>query len=380
MKAVHFGAGNIGRGFIGAVLQDAGFFVTFADVNQPLIDLMLAAGEYRLTVLTEQQTTRRYSNFTALHSVNQFDALVQAISVADLVTASVGANLLPKLAGAIAAGIKARGSREPLLVMACENAINATDILESAIAEQGELDYEKVIFANTAVDRIVPMQPEGSAPHVFVEEFCEWVIDSSRMSDSLISIPGAVFVKELAPFIERKLFTVNTAHLTIAYLGQLAGYQTIAQSLCDSNVFEMTRAVLDETSRVLIERHHFDTEQHEAYVLKTLARLGNPVIDDQVIRVGRQPLRKLSRNERLIGPAAYSAELGHEPKAILKVVLAALLFRDDSDSEVLELTEIIATHNVSDCVVKICGIDTSHPLYPNLLEVFSMHKSALNRA
>ncbi len=380
MKAVHFGAGNIGRGFIGAVLQDAGFFVTFADVNQSLIDSLLSAGEYRLTVLTEQQTTKHYSDFTALHSVNQFDDLVRAISEADLVTASVGANLLPRLASAIAAGIRARARRDPLLVMACENAINATDILESAIKEQGQLDYEKVLFANTAVDRIVPMQPEGSAPDVFVEEFCEWVIDSSRISDSTIKIPGAVFVKDLAPFIERKLFTVNTAHLTIAYLGQLAGYRNISESLGDPKVFETTRRVLDETSRVLVDRHQFDPKKHAAYVANTLERLGNPVIDDQVARVGRQPLRKLSRNERLVGPAAYSAELGHEPKAILEVVFAALLFRDDGDSEVLELAEIIETQSVADCVAKICGINPSHPLYPNLLEVFSMHKSALNRA
>jgi mannitol-1-phosphate 5-dehydrogenase len=131
---------------------------------------------------------------------------------------------------------------------------------------------------------------------------------------------------------------------------------------------------------VLVERHQFDPKKHEAYVANTLERLGNPVIDDQVARVGRQPLRKLSRNERLVGPAAYFAELGQEPKAILEVVFAALLFRDDGDSEVLELAEIIETQSVADCVAKICGIDPSHPLYPSLLEVFSLHKSALNRA
>ena len=53
MRAIHFGAGNIGRGFIGAVLQDAGYFVTFADVNQDLIDKLRSSDGYDLVELGE---------------------------------------------------------------------------------------------------------------------------------------------------------------------------------------------------------------------------------------------------------------------------------------------------------------------------------------
>ena len=46
MKAVHFGAGNIGRGFVGLLLHEAGYEVVFSDVAAPLVDAINAASEY----------------------------------------------------------------------------------------------------------------------------------------------------------------------------------------------------------------------------------------------------------------------------------------------------------------------------------------------
>ena len=373
MKAVHFGAGNIGRGFIGAVLQDAGFHVTFADVNQEILDALLQAGHYQLTELDSEAKTRTYSNFSALHSIDQLDELVAAIANADVVTASVGASILPRLASTIRAGIEHRTLGSPLVVMACENAVNATDILEKSI---GISDSNKVIYCNTAVDRIVPMQKPGSEPDVSVEPFSEWVIDETNLVGISLNIPGAKFVPDLMPFIERKLFTVNTGHLTVAYLGQLAGHPSISIALSDPHVLLYTQRVLAETSLVLIAKHGFDPEEHSKYVKKTLSRLSNPAIDDSVERVGRQPLRKLSRNERLIGPAAFLAEKGTLPVSLLGVVGAALRFESESDPEVTELHELLARLNSQEFVEQVCGISPSHALFDSLVSVVSHHDEA----
>ena len=376
--AVHFGAGNIGRGFIGAVLQDAGYFVVFADVNPTLIGALNERGNYSITELGGGATKKTYSNYRALNSVEQRSELIGQLSKAEIITASVGANILPLIAPVIAEGLSARTLASPAVVMACENAINATDILKSEIRTVSNLD-EVALFANTAVDRIVPIQTDGSEPDVAVEAFCEWVIDASNLSKVKLDIPAATFVDRLEPFIERKLFTVNTAHLSAAYLGQQAGHTTVVQALNDPVVMKKTQAVIGETSKVLINKHNFDPSAHSRYVKKTMKRIASPAIDDQVERVGRDPIRKLSRFERLIGPAAQYAESFGKPEKLLSVVSAALAFENDDDPEVARLQLLLTSLSSSEFAIEVCGISPSHLLSDYLVETIDNHKRQVAR-
>ncbi len=150
----------------------------------------------------------------------------------------------------------------PLQVMACENAINATDILRDAIVELAGDDWPELsgraVFANTAVDRIVPGQPEGGGVDVTVEPFYEWAIERPPFGDDPPSIPGAHFVDDLEPYIERKLFTVNTGHATTAYFGALAGVEKISDALAEPTIAAQVEAVLEETSALLVAKHELD--------------------------------------------------------------------------------------------------------------------------
>ena len=378
MRAVHFGAGNIGRGFIGAVLQDAGYFVTFADVNQELIEKMRSSDGYSLIELDETEKRTHYKNFEILNSTADEVALITAIGEADVITASVGTNVLPFIAPAIARGINARPNGVPLVIMACENAINATDILSEKILQSLDKIPNNIFFANTAVDRIVPMQPADTEPDVVAESFCEWVIDTSGLGGIDLKIPAATMVKDLQPFIERKLYTVNTAHLTIAYLGQRNGHSTIAASLTDPIVRDVVARVMEETSMVLVTKHGFDANEHAKYVRKTLLRLANPALDDQVERVGRQPLRKLSRFERLIGPAALLTELNESPVALLEVVEAALAFTNHNDSEVELLEAKLGSLSPAEFASEVCGISHDHRLADALEQAIAKHQGTLS--
>ena len=373
--AVHFGAGNIGRGFIGALLQDAGYHVVFADVNQELIDSMKALGSYTLTELAAVPTQKVYTNFQVLNSVTESQALTELISQAEIVTASVGANVLNRIAPVIEAGLKARTLDTKLVVMACENALGASEIIKAAMSDQG-LAKKRAIFCNTAVDRIVPLQVEHSEPDVAVEPFSEWIIDSGPLEGRQLNLPGATFVENLDPFIERKLYTVNTAHLAVALVGQQFGHETIIEAMADAEVMPKVLAAIEETSAALIHKHGFDPQSHSLYVQKTLARLSNPAIDDEIVRVGRDPIRKLSRFERLIGPAAYHAEQLGEPFALLEVIDAALSFQARGDAEAARLQMLLATLGSSQFVFDVCGISVGHALHEPLVELVDLHKSS----
>jgi len=375
MKAIHFGAGNIGRGFVGLLLHDAGYEVVFADVNASLIDALTAATTYSVHEAGEESTTRVVDNFRAINSATDEAALIQEIATADIVTTAVGPTVLRFVAPVIAAGLAARdASLPPLAVMACENAINATDVLaEQVWANVAEGDRAaiaaRVAFANTAVDRIVPGQADGSGIDVTVEAFYEWVIERGAFNGAVPVIPGATFVDNLAPYIERKLFTVNTGHATVAYLGSVAGVTKISDALLVPEVLDGARRVLEETSALLVSKHGLDADAQRAYREKILVRFKNPALPDTVQRVGRQPLRKLSRHERFIGPAAEIAERGTRPTALLEAVGAALRFDVADDEQSVELQARLRSFTAADFVTEACGLDATHPLFSDVVTV-----------
>jgi len=382
VKAVHFGAGNIGRGFVGLLLHDAGYEVVFADVADALITELAAADSYEVHEVGENPAVRTVNNFRALNSGTQEADVVAEIATADIVTTAVGPHILKFVAPVIAKGIAARAAGlAPLQVMACENAINATDILKSEITAQwdpaaGSLG-DAAVFANTAVDRIVPNQEAGQGLDVTVEPFYEWVIDRTPFAGQEPVIPGATFVDDLAPYIERKLFTVNTGHASAAYFGFEAGLAKISEAMADQDVAADVRAVLDETKELLVAKHGFNREEQEAYVQKILGRFSNPHLPDTVNRVGRAPLRKLSRHERFIGPAAELAERGIVPEALLGAIAAALRFNDPADAEAVELAQILNSSTPEDATTRITGLDADHPLFPAVCALVEEAKAAV---
>jgi mannitol-1-phosphate 5-dehydrogenase len=372
MTAVHFGAGNIGRGFIGLALHQAGHHVTFVDVDEALIAALRVAESYRVIETGTEGRVHTVTDFSGINSRTDPDAVVSAIATATIVTTAVGPRILEFVAPLIARGLAARSDRNPLAVMACENAIGATDTLRGIVAEHASPDLlARAQFANTAVDRIIPLQAGDAGLDVTVEDFSEWVVDRTPFGDTPPRLSGAHFVDDLAPYIDRKLFTVNTGHASIAYLGLRAGFGRVAEALADERVSSAVDAVLAETARMLITRHGGDPAEQQQYVARTLERFRNPELNDELTRVGRQPIRKLSRHERLIAPAAALAESGVVPDALLSVIEAALYFDEPGDAESVELQRLRATATADDIATNLCGIESEHPLRPALVTAIS---------
>lgn len=377
MKAVHFGAGNIGRGFVGLLLHEAGYEVVFADVNAELIDALAAADSYEVHLVGEESETKTVTGFRAINSATAEDALVAEIATADVVTTAVGPRILRFVAPVIARGLAARASDAPrLAVMACENAIGATDLLAAelmdGLPDDGTREElaARAVFANTAVDRIVPAQAPDAGIDVTVETFYEWVVDRSPFNGNVPPIPGAHFVDSLGPYIERKLFTVNTGHATVAYNGFLAGATIISEAIGIPAVLEATEAALAETSAALSAKHGLDPEELAAYRAKILNRFRNPYLVDEVTRVGREPLRKLGRNDRFVGPAAdYVQYVGGVPSALLAAIGAALRFDVPEDTQSAELQQLLQRANPEDIVDEVMGVERGEALFEPLVEV-----------
>ncbi|MGX1738285.1 mannitol-1-phosphate 5-dehydrogenase [Corynebacterium flavescens] len=381
MKALHFGAGNIGRGFVGILLREAGYELVFADVSAPLIDALNEYDSYTVHEVGHDARDVTVTGFSGVNSATDLEGLYREIGEADIITTAVGPNVLRIIAPTIAQGLERRAAagKGKVAIMACENAINATDGLAAGIREAYPQADEIAFFANTAVDRIVPNQEhrEGAeALDVTVETYHEWAVEVAPFGENVPEIPGITWVEDLAPYITRKLFTVNTGHAATAYFGNVAGITKIADALADRDVQAKVAAVLAETKQLIVEKFNFDPKVQQAYVDKILTRFQNPDLPDTTVRVGRAPLRKISRHERFIGPAAELAEKGYEATALVGAVSAALAFDVPEDAESVELQKKLAAargdRSATDALAtELTGIASDHPLFPALSQAFA---------
>lgn len=377
MLAIHFGAGNIGRGFIGQLLHQAGYKVCFVDVNDELVDEINKRQEYTIILASEEQTTFPVNNVVALNSKDE-TAVAEAIAAADLVTTAVGPNILKFIAPVIAKGISRRllKGNKPLNIIACENMIGGSTSLKSFVYEKLTVEEQQqaaamVGFPDAAVDRIVPLQKHDDKLLVMVEPFYEWVVNKSQVIGEIPQVEGISYVNELEPFIERKLFTVNTGHATVAYLGYQMQLESIDKAIKHPYVLDITRKVLYETGALLVAKHKFDKEKHEEYINKIIKRFQNYYITDEVTRVGRSPIRKLSPKDRLVGPALQALKYDINPWALSLVIASALLFDYSEDPEAVEIQSYKQENGLEETIIKYTGITTDVPLFKMIVEQYN---------
>lgn len=370
MNALHFGAGNIGRGFIGLLLAQNGFQVTFADVSEVLIDAIKKEGKYRVILADESHEAVPVEGVFGINSAKEPDALKEAVLKADLITTAVGVNIVPHIGRSLLEGIKERLHQEkvtPFSIIACENAVGATKVLKEALYE-GLSEDEKTLaemyigFPNSAVDRIVPMQKNENPLDVQVEPFFEWVVEEDAVKGELRSLEGVHYVKDLTPYIERKLFTVNTGHAATAYFGLLKGHETVLQAMKDEEVVTAVRGVLKETSAYIVKSYGFDEKEHQAYVEKILSRFENPYISDDLTRVARSPIRKISPSDRFMKPAMGLISLGLEPKDLARAIAALLLYINEEDPEAVVLQKDLKELGLSEVLLKYAGLSEEDTL------------------
>ncbi len=365
MKALHFGAGNIGRGFIGKLLSDAGIEVTFADVNETVVNALIERNTYPVNIVGEECVVEMVNNVTAVHSAT--DAVIDYIAESDLVTTAVGPTVLNIIAKPIAQGIAKRAATNntlPLNIIAAENMVRGTSQLKETVFKHLSEDLKafaetNVGFVDSAVDRIVPPAEKGETDPlaVTVETFSEWIVDQTQFKGDIPNIPGMECTNNLMAFVERKLFTLNTGHLIAAYQGMFAGYETIKEAIEDNAIRAEVTAAMEESGAVLIKRYGFDPQAHAAYIQKILSRFANPYLRDEVERVGRQPIRKLGPQERLIKPLNGTLEYGLPNQHLLNGVAAACCYRNPDDPQAVELQAMLAQKGFAETLAYYSGLN-----------------------
>lgn len=361
--AIQFGGGNIGRGFIGMLLSQAGYKVVFGDVVDAVINRLNQDGEYTVHIMDTELEDVKISNVCGVDTKGTDIVPVIADPETEVMTTAVGLRILKIIAPNVAKGIalrKANGVTVPLNIIACENAIRGTSQLKAHVYdllsdEEKAWADEYIGFADCAVDRIVPPVRSENPIDVVVEKYCEWDVEKTGLKGELC-IPGMTLVDNLMAYLQRKLFTLNTAHCMTAYLGCLAGKKTIDEAIADEKIYDIVHAAMQQSGDGLIQEFGFDKDTHYAYIEKIIKRFKNVYLKDDVARVGREPLRKLSATDRLVSPMTTAMKYGLPVDKLVIGIGAALRYNNPEDPQSVELQAKIAEKGVVAAFSEVSGV------------------------
>ena len=373
-KAIMYGGGNIGRGFIGKVFADSGYEVVFLDIMQSLIDEMNRRGEYNVRIVSNAETVD--TTVKPVRAVNaSTEQAIDEIVTCDIMATAVGVNILPKIAPVIARGVVARmeKSGKPLDIILCENQLEADILMRGWIYEcltdaQKAWADQNLGLIEASIGRMVPpLTPEMRAQDpllICVEPYCELPVDKDAFKGEIPELVGLIPYSPFEFYIKRKLFLHNGGHAVCAYLGNLKGYDYIWEAIGDPEIYEAAKAAMNVSAQALIRKFGEGIRENvENNVVDLLFRFQNRALKDTVSRVGADPVRKLRRNDRIVGAALFAMEQGIDPAPVIKGIVAGLKFDREGDPTAPEIQKALKEQGIEYVIEKYMGLAKEEPLF-----------------
>ncbi len=378
MKAVMYGGGNIGRGFIGALFSASGYNVTFIDVADAVVSELREKKSYPLRYVSgDTHEDVLIKNVTAVNG-NDAEAASDAIAECDIMATAVGARILKFIVPNIVAGLRKRwaSGAGPLNIIICENLMDANLVLEGMIKEN-LTDAERIKFDETvglveaSIGRMVPIQTDemkdGEPLRVCVEKYGFLPVDKSAFKGEIPSICGMIPFSPFDFYIKRKLYIHNMGHAVCAYLGDILGLEYIYEAIDNPEIRLISENAMLESAEALSKKYSVDLSLIQSHITDLLFRFTNAALRDTCKRVGGDPARKLSPSDRLIGSASLALDMGITP-AYIAVGAAAGLKRYINETESPEQTEATAARVLSE----ISALEPSSKLSKLILTYYTM--------
>lgn len=360
-----YGAGNIGRGFIGQLFSDNGYKVGFIDINEEVIERLNKDGQYPIEVVSSEET--QYYAVKNVYGINgkNIDSVAQEIASADMMATAIGVNVLKFIAKPIAEGLKRRFCRnaKPFNIIICENLIGADAYLKGLIKEQipeysAQID-EQIGFVEASIGRMVPVMTEdkkqGNPLRVCVEPYNVLPVDKDAFKGEIPDFKNLYPYSPFNLFIERKLFMHNMSHATCAYLGYLKNYEYIYQAINDYDVKYVVYKALIQSALAVATENDVGVKDLLLHADNLLYRFTNTALMDTVERVGKDTIRKLSENDRLVGAINLAEKHGLNCSFLCLAVAAAMLFKAKLDEKSVEIYNYTKENGARKTLAKYCN-------------------------
>jgi mannitol-1-phosphate 5-dehydrogenase len=386
-EAIIFGAGNIGRGFIGQLFSESGYSVTFVDIDQPLLDALNARGCYPIHLVTNDKTEQvTIGPARALHSGDR-EAVMAAVARASIGATAVGARVLPFIAPLVAGGMARRaelGVAEPLNLIVCENLKGAAAVFRSMVGEHlppGVEPYARghLGLVDTVIGRMVPpptpdMRQQDPAL-ILVEPYKELPVDRQGFLGEIPAISGMLPCDNFPAYTARKLYIHNCGHACLAYQGFQQGYLFGYEALADPAIRAFVNRALAEAKAGIVAEYGVQAAWLEEHIADLLERFKNRALGDTIFRLGRDPVRKLAASDRLVGAARLAEKAGVKPESLSQAIAAAYCFDPADDPIAVDLRARLAAQGLDSVLAEVSGIRPEEPLAAQIREHYHRFRS-----
>jgi mannitol-1-phosphate 5-dehydrogenase len=367
-QAVIFGAGNIGRGFIGQLFSESGYKLVFIDVDAELIAALNDKGRYQLQIVNNDDCENLYiAPVSAIHA-SDTAAVAEALAQAHIAATAVGAQALSYVAPNLCAGLALRwaANAAPLNIVVCENlhgaAAHLRELTKAAAKDPSLCDYvvEQVGFVDTVIGRMVPAPTaamRAADPALIrVEPYKELPVDRSGFIGAIPEISAMHAEDSFPVYTARKLYVHNCGHALLAYTGYLRGYTYAYEALADQEIRTFLLAGLRESVTGICAEFTADPAWLQNHVDELLLRFANRQLGDTLYRLGRDPLRKLAAKDRLSGAANLACAAGIAPRHLAWGIAAALFFAPEDDESAQKLQQLLHTQGLPATLEQVAGI------------------------
>ena len=340
-KLVLFGAGKIGRSFIGQVFSRSGYEVVFVDIDRQLIDHLNKSGQYKVIIKNPNgDQTILVTHVCGIH-LSETTRVIEELSNASIAALSVGQQGLSAALPLIAQSLKLRREIRgewPLDIIIAENMRNADQFISTELARLLPPDFPVstlVGLVETSIGKMVPIMSqkdvEDDPLQIFAESYNSLIVAKNGFKNPVPEVSFLSPKENIKAWVDRKLFIHNLGHATAAYLGfqKNPGWMFMEEVLSDSLIFDTTRQTMLQAADILIALYpdEFTRSQLEEHIDDLLERFKNKALGDTVFRVGYDLYRKLSPEDRLVAPILAARSLNKPYDLILNALIAGISFR-----------------------------------------------------
>jgi mannitol-1-phosphate 5-dehydrogenase len=339
-KIVIFGAGKIGRSFIGQLFGCGGYKVVFVDVDPVIVARINNRGSYRVIIRGEKDMEIIVPNVHAISVLNK-EEVAEAVSTAGIVAVSVGKNALEKVIPSIAAGLALRHTIDPncpLDIIIAENMRNAGDFMKEQLIRNLPSNYpfEKLVgLVETSIGKMVPIMTlaelERDPLMVFAEAYNTLILDKKGFKSPIPDIKGLAPKENIKAWVDRKAFIHNLGHAAAAYYGFYRHPEAVYmyEILDDPEVLQFTRDAMSQSADILITAYpdEFTIADLDDHIDDLISRFRNRALKDTIFRVGQDLTRKLSTDDRFMGTIHLAMRYNMPYDSVLKAMSFGLCFR-----------------------------------------------------
>jgi len=360
-KALIIGAGATGRGHVAQLAVESGYDVTFVDKDAGLCARLRESGAYSVRLVSAHTRVVTIDNVRILHT-SEKEKLFEALRDSDLVFTAVCPGNVRDAAVLMrepfARWLGAAGKKDFKNVLCCENMNHSSTAFRDFLLEEfpGELRarlLDQVGFADTMVARVVARPSDPLS--LLGEDYSEWTADRGALrGPDLPAIRTLELVEDQTRFLQRKLYIHNTGHATFGYLGFLKGHTYIHEAAQDPQIMEICKKAIEESGWAIEKEYGFSSDVIRAYRAALTDKCVSPELPDEILRVVREPVRKLGPEERFFGPIGLMLAHGRQPDFLLYGVCGALLARIPGDEQSARIQERLLKDGVS-CLDELTG-------------------------